>query len=101
MLDEETMHQSFDDRNNNKPGGDFARMTYFDKSAAFGFGGGKDNYKLGRMAEENKHEMHKAIHNAANFRHTNAGFNKRTKDGDITTQDLYTNQKKQPKSPMY
>jgi hypothetical protein len=50
MLDEEIMTHSFDERS--KPAGpsDFARITYFGKSNAFGFGS-KEDYQLGRMAE--------------------------------------------------
>jgi len=43
MLDEEIMTHSFDERN--KPGqvpSDFARITYFGKSNAFGFGSKED-----------------------------------------------------------
>ena len=53
MLDEEIMVESFDGREHNKPAEDFARITHFDKSQAFGFGM-KNDYDLGRIAEENK-----------------------------------------------
>ena len=52
MLDQEIMIDSFDGRNINRPADDFARITQFDKSRAFGFG--VDSYDLGRIAEENK-----------------------------------------------
>jgi hypothetical protein len=36
------------------------RITHFDKSNAFGFGK-KEDYNLGKMADNNKKDMHRAM----------------------------------------
>lgn len=51
---------------------DFARVTYFDKSAAFGM----SDDKLGRLAEINKQQMEQALREVDNFRRTDNTFNR-------------------------
>jgi hypothetical protein len=51
---------------------DFARVTYFDKSAAFGM----SDDKLGRLAEINKQQMEQALRDVDNFRRTDNTFNR-------------------------
>lgn len=97
MLDEEIMVQSFDNRDN-KP--DYMRITHFDKSNAFGFGK-KEDYNLGKQAEDNKKDMQKAMRHIGDFRKTNIGFNKR-KQEDFDSTDLYfKGANKHPKSPIF
>ena len=74
MLDEEIMIRSFDEGDNKQK--DYMRVTHFDKSNAFGFGK-KEDYNLGKLADENKKDMQKAIRHIPDFRKTNVGFNKR------------------------
>lgn len=52
---------------------DFARVTYFDRSAAFGFSG---EDKLGRLAEINKHQLESAMREMHGFRNTENNFNR-------------------------
>lgn len=52
---------------------DFARVTYFDRSAAFGFSG---EDKLGRLAEINKHQLESVMRDMHGFRNTENNFNR-------------------------
>ena len=72
MLDKEIMLQSFDNREQpeSAPMGQYQRIAEFDKSAAFGFGA-KEDYQLGRMAENNKNQMQRAIGDMRGMRKTN------------------------------
>ena len=76
------------------------RITHFDKSNAFGFGK-KEDYNLGKLADENKKDMQKAIRHIPDFRKTNVGFNKRKQD-EFDTADIYfKGAKNHPKSPVF
>jgi hypothetical protein len=52
---------------------DFARVTYFDRSAGFGFGNGAD---LGHLAELNRKQLELALREADQLHRTDKNFNK-------------------------
>ena len=58
--------------NDPPPPDDYQRVTFFDRSNAFGF----SEDKLGRLAEINKSQLQSALRDLNSFARTDAGFNR-------------------------
>lgn len=75
-----TITENFFDAEVAKPD-DYQRVTFFDRSNAFGF----SEDKLGRLAEINKSQLQSALKDLNSFAKTDAGFNRQLyQRGNVT-----------------